>query len=374
MAQLSAGKPNIIAPKGMGPGFWVVTSILTVINIAVALYFLYGNIDWLLPQASLPVADSTVGVDALFKFMAVFGSAITVYVCGYVVYFAWAFRRLPGEDPSTIGVQIHDAPTLELWWTILPTLLLAVLVYLSIAEWYRLQFPQTAPALTMEVIAHQFNFEYRYPGVSVSTYSPELMHLPVGKQVRILVTSGDVLHSFWVPEFRAKIGAVPGLVQALNLTPTRMGEFDIVCAEFCGVNHSLMQGRLIVEGPDAFERWLAAEKLKKPDTAAAASGTAVAVLPAGDAAAGKTVFEAKCSACHGLGGYNQRIVGPGLGQLTTDKSHPNLVNGKPVTPENIAGIITSGYSGKLGVMPSRAATGVSDKDIANLVAYLTSLK
>lgn len=352
----------------MGPGFWLVTSILTLINIAVALYFLYGDIDWLLPQGNNPVSDSALGVDSLFKFMSVFGSAITVYVCGYVAYFAYTFRRLPGEDPSTIGVQIHDAPTLELWWTIVPTLLLAVLVYLSIAEWYRLQFPANTPALQMQVIAHQFNFEYRYPGVSASIYSPELMHLPVGKQVRVLVTSADVLHSFWVPEFRAKAGAVPGLVQALNFTPIRTGEFDIVCAEFCGINHSLMQGRVVVESPEAFQRWLDSAKLKKE------SASATVALTGGDAAAGKALFSQKCSACHGLGGYSQKIVGPGLGRLMTDKDHPNLVNGKPVSPENIAGILVNGYSGPAGVMPNRQATGVSDADIANLVAFLTSSK
>jgi cytochrome c oxidase subunit 2 len=351
----------------MGPGFWLVTSILTLINIAVALYFLYGDIDWLLPSGNQPVSDSALGVDALFKFMAVFGSAITVYVCGFVAYFGYTFRRKPNEDPSTIGVQIHDAPTLELWWTVIPTLLLAVLVYLSIAEWYRLQFPANAPALQMEVVAHQFNFEYRYPGVTASIYSPELMHLPVGKQVRILVTSGDVLHSFWVPEFRAKAGAVPGLVQALNITPTRTGEFDVVCTEFCGINHSLMQARLVVESPEAFQRWLDGAKLKK-------EASATVALTGGDPAAGKALFAQKCAACHGLGAFSQKIVGPGLGHLMTDKDHPNLVDGKPATAENIAGILINGYSGSIGVMPNRQATGLSDADIANLCAFLTSLK
>jgi len=255
-----------------------------------------------------------------------------------------------------------------LWWTIIPTLLLIVLIVISLIEWYRMQFPSTAPAVTLETIGHQFVWEYRYPGLQTSTFSPEPLHLPVGKQIRILITSADVLHSFWLPNFRLKLDAVPGLIQTINFTPSKTGTFSIICAEFCGVNHSVMQGTVVVESPEAYQSYLAAQKAKP---AAAAGGPALA---GGDAAAGKVLFSQKCSACHSLGGFDQKIVGPGLGHLTDDAQHTTLVDGDPVSPPNIAKILANGFSGPLGVMPNRQANGLSDSDIANLVAYLTSLK
>ena len=365
---MSISKPQLITPKGLGPGFWSVGIALTIVNVLVAAYILFGNLDWILPAGHVPASDTTESVDGIFKFMAAFGSAITVYVSGYVFYFAIAFRRHPGESPSTIGVQIHDAPKLELWWTIIPTLLLVVLIVLCIGEWFKMQYPPTAPALTLETVGHQFNWEYRYPGVQTSTFSPEPLHLPVGKQVRILITSADVLHSFWLPRFRLKLDAIPGLVQTMNFTPTQTGTYDIICAEFCGVNHSVMQGTILVESPADFERYIAAAKAKPSASAGGPS------LAAGNAAAGKTLFTQKCAACHSVGGFDQKIVGPGLGHLLDDPQHPKLVDDDPANAANIAKILVNGYNGPLGVMPNRQANALSDTDIANLVAYLTSLK
>jgi cytochrome c oxidase subunit 2 len=195
------------------------------------------------------------------------------------------------------------------------------------------------------------------------------MHLPYGKPVKILVSSADVIHQFWVPEFRLKVSAVPGMVTQLNLTPTRAGRFDISCSEYCGANHSIMQGSLVVEAPDAFNKWLAEQKVEVAKT-----GGTVA-LAGGDPNVGKTTFSQKCAACHNAaGGFDMKIVGPGLLHVTDDPAHPQLVDGKPPTPEDIAEILVKGYTGPIGAMPNRQANGLSDSDIANLVAYLVSLK
>jgi cytochrome c oxidase subunit 2 len=302
--------------------------------------------------------------------MAVFGNGIMIFVAGYVIYFAIAFRARSTDAPDAVGVQIHDSPKLELWWTVLPTLLLIVLTAPSINVWYKIQFGTSAPGLTAEVIGHQFYFEYRYPGLKTSIFSKtEPMHLPLGVPVRILITSADVIHQWWVPEIRLKQAAVPGLVQNLNFTPLRAGTYDIACSEFCGPDHSLMQGKLIIEPVAAFNKWLDGEKNAKASTGAVA-------LTGGSADAGKALFSQKCSACHNNPPtpFDQKLVGPGLLHITDDPAHPNLVDGKPPTPENIAGILTNGFTGPIGTMPNRQANGLSDKDIANLVAFLTSLK
>jgi cytochrome c oxidase subunit 2 len=361
--------PNVVRFKGLGPGFWWVTLVLALLSVANAWYFMYGNLDWLLPGASVPVADQASYVDGLFKFMAIFGNAIMIFVAGYVIYFAIAFRARASDAPDTIGVQVHDAPTLELWWTIIPTVLLIVLTAISINVWYKVYFGTTAPALTMEVIGHQFYFEYRYPGMKTSVFSKtEPMHLPVGVPVRLLITSTDVIHQFWVPEIRVKAAAVPGLVQNLNFTPLRTGTFDIACSEFCGVDHALMRGKLVIEPVVAFNKWMAGENV-----AAAHAGGATS-LAGGDPNAGKALFSQKCSACHQVAPFDQKLVGPGLLHITDDPAHPTLVTGKPPTPADIADILQNGYTGPIGSMPNRQANGLSDKDIANLVAYLVSLK
>jgi len=372
LSQVAPSAPQVVPVKGLGPGFGAVTVVLTIVNIAMTLAVLYLPLDFLLPSESNAASDSALAVDGLFKFMTVFGVAITIYVTGYVAYFAWVFRRRAGEPINTVGVPIHDSTKLEIWWTVLPTLLLVVLMVYTIVVWKQLQFPNTAASLTTEVVAHQFYFEFRYPGLQGSIYSPKgEMHLPAGRPVKILVTAGegDVIHQFWVPEFRQKIAAVPGMVTELNITPIRTGRYDIACSEYCGKNHSIMQAKLVVDSPADFDKWLAAARV-----AAAKAGPTID-LATGDAGAGKTAFTQKCAACHNAaGGFDAKIVGPGLLHIIDDPAHPKLVDGSAPTPEDIENILVKGYTGPIGAMPNRQANGLTDGDIANLVAYLVSLK
>ena len=111
MAQLAAPQQ-----KGMGPGFWPVTAVLTIVNAIVSYFIVIFPIDQYLPEAAAPAGD----IDLLFKFMSVVGNAIFVYVTGYLLYFCWVWRRRASDEPDAIGIQVHDSPTLELWWTIVP--------------------------------------------------------------------------------------------------------------------------------------------------------------------------------------------------------------------------------------------------------------
>jgi cytochrome c oxidase subunit 2 len=158
------------------------------------------------------------------------------------------------------------------------------------------------------------------------------------------------------------------MVTDLNMTPTVPGTYDISCSEYCGANHSTMQAKLIVEDQASFDKWLTARKVE------AAKAPATLDLTGGTASAGQATFEQKCSACHNVAPFDQKKVGPGLAKLTDDPAHPKLVDGSDPTPADIAGILTKGYTGPIGVMPNRAANGLSDKDIADLVAYLVSQK
>jgi cytochrome c oxidase subunit 2 len=356
--------------QGLGPGFWPVTIAMTVLNVIVTYFIIVFPIDSFLPEAAAPAGD----IDALFKFMSVFGNAIFVYVTGYLVYFSIVWRRRSTDPPDAIGIQIHDNHNLELWWTIIPSILVIMIAIFSVRIWWNLQ-NQLGDVLTMEAVGHQFKFEFRYPKLKASVYDD--MHVPVDTPVTLEVTSSDVIHSFWVPEVRIKADMVPGLIQTLRFTPSKVGTYRIICTEFCGTNHANMYATLHIDSQQDFERWLAATSKQQGQSAGAV------VLSSGTAAAGQQLFGQKCSACHSTGPFEQKIVGPGLGKILSDPNHPFLVTGEKPNPVDISHVLINGYQGpdnsqgkngpSIGVMPNRQANALSNQDIANLVAYLTSL-
>jgi mono/diheme cytochrome c family protein len=188
--------------------------------------------------------------------------------------------------------------------------------------------------------------------------------------VTLHVTSTDVIHSFWVPEMRLKADMVPGLVQTLRFTPERIGKYKIICTEFCGVSHGAMFDTLYIDSQEDFQKWLAMEQR---GGAAAAAGADVIPFTQGTVDAGRVLFGQKCSACHSLGPYEQKIVGPGLGNLTRDPAHQRLVDGSIPSPANVARILKYGYNGAGGIMPNAQANALSNLDIANLTRYILNV-
>ena len=359
--------------QGLGPGFWPVTIGLTILNVLISWYIIVTPIFDVylhLPEAAAPSGD----IDALFAYLSVVGNAIFVYVVGYVIYFSIVWRRRASDPPGAIGIQIHDNPKLELWWTIIPTILMVTVAIFSVRIWINLQ-NQIGDVLTMESIGHQFKYEFRYPRLKNSVYDEA--HIPVGTPVTLQVTSGDVIHSFWVPAVRLKADMVPGLVQTLRFTPERIGKYPIVCTEFCGTSHGNMVGVLYVDSQPDFGHWISAQ------FKAQGQGAGPINLSSGQASAGQQLFGQKCSACHSVGPFSQKIVGPGLGHLANDPAYPNLVTGEKPTGEGISHVLINGYQGpdnsqgksgpSIGVMPNRQANGLTNTDIANLTAYLLSL-
>lgn len=354
-------------------GFWIVTAILGLISLGGILYF------WMIPTVEpwLPPEGGHPGdqVDWLFRFMASSAALLYTYVVGYIIYFAIRFRRRRSDPDDALGVNLHDNPKLEAAWTIVPTLFVILLSVLSIRIWYVLQV-QPTNGLVVESIGRQWYFTFRYPDVNGEV--TDQMHLPVNVPVTLNLTSGDVIHSFWVPDMRLKEDMIPGIINTIRFTPTRIGTYQIICTEFCGTGHSEMNKQVMVVQPmAAYQRWYHGWQLRNAHvTNALATATlgGKIQLAGGNVAAGRALFNEKCSACHALGPFNQRIVGPGLLGVLHDPSHPNLVNGDLAVPANVAEILQNGYTGSIGHMPNQAQNGLSNKDIANLVAYLNTLK
>ncbi len=355
-----------------GRGFWVTTAILAVISIAGILYF------WMIPTVEpwLPPEGGHPGdqVDWLFRFMASTAAALYTFVLGYIVYFAIAFRRRKSDPPDALGFHVHDNTRLEAAWTIVPTLFVVLLSILSVRIWYVLQV-QPNNGLVVESIGRQWYFTFRYPNVNGEVTGE--MHLPVGVPVTLNVTSQDVIHSFWVPDMRLKADMVPGMINTIRFTPTRVGRYQIICTEFCGTEHSMMDKQaMVVESQAQYDAWYHGMEVRNATASNALPSVSsrTVSLAGGSVVAGHALFSQKCSACHALGPFSQRVVGPGLEGVLHDPTHPNLVDGDPATPANVAKILQSGYTGSYGHMPNQSENGLSNKDVANLVAYLNSLK
>jgi cytochrome c oxidase subunit 2 len=225
-------------------------SIVQLILIGVlagAIASVFAVIPGWLPQ---PASDEAGRIDFVFWFVT--GICIFVFsiVAAVSIYAVWKFRAKPDDDSD--GPPIHGHTGLEIAWTAVPTLLVTAIAVVSAIVLAK-DDAQGANPLRVEVSAQQFFWSYRYPGYG--NKQSDILRLPVDRSVVLRLSAKDVLHSFWVPEFRQKQDAVPGIHPTLHITPNRVGTYPVICTELCGVGHALMRSRVIVMEPGAFEQW-----------------------------------------------------------------------------------------------------------------------
>src|SRR6478752_2648461 len=237
-------------------------------------------IDWFPLQASTQAKS----IDTLWDFLIIASVPVFVMVTVVVLFSVWKFRMRPGEEDLD-GPPIHGNTRLEVIWTAIPAILL---VGLCTYAFIILEDVEKAQANTMEVrvVGEQFAWTFFYvnpDGGDKQVRSTEL-HLPVNRPVKFTLQSKDVLHDFWVPAFRMKKDAVPGINVTYRVTPNRVGAYPIVCAELCGIGHATMRATAVVEQDAQFTAWLG--KLGRPAAAAPAAGGG----GGGAGADGKTIF------------------------------------------------------------------------------------
>lgn len=187
-----------------------------------------------------------------FVFWFVTGICIFVFsiVAAVSVYAVWKFRAKPDDDSD--GPPIHGHTGLEIAWTAVPTLLVTAIAVVSSIVLAK-NDAQGSDPLRVDVTAQQFFWSYRYPeyGNKISS----VLRLPVNRSVVLHMTSKDVIHSFWVPEWSQKQDVVPGIHPTLHITPDRVGTYPVICTELCGLGHALMRSRAVVMQPAAFDKW-----------------------------------------------------------------------------------------------------------------------
>jgi cytochrome c oxidase subunit 2 len=315
-------------------------------------------IDWFPTVASTQAGR----VETLYDVLIIASVPVFVLVMTVVIGAVIQFRMRPGQENQD-GPPIHGNTMLEVVWTALPA---ALILGLCAYAYTVLHDVEQAPAnaaqeLRIGVTGEQFAWTFTYPkeiaggGKPLST--TELV-LPEGRSVRFSIRAKDVIHDFWVPNFSMKIDAVPGVTTHYRVTPDRLGTYPVVCAELCGLGHSVMRSRVRVVTPPQFAAWL--RQQSQPVAPAGAS-------PQQLAAAGKKVFagSAGCSGCHTLAdaGANGQI-GPNLDQVLKGQSEAAIR--KDVVDPNAE--IAKGYSS--GVMPTNFGQTLSDSELQALVRYL----
>ena len=185
---------------------------------------------------------------------------IFVLVETIVLYSVWKFRMRPGEELKD-GPPIHGNTRLEVIWTAIPAIILVALCSYAYVVLHDIEKAE-ASEMRVRVVGEQFTWTFYYPDPGGKEIASPQLYLPKGKQVKFLVQSKDVLHDFWVPAFRQKIDAVPGITTSYRVKPIKTGTFPVVCAELCGLGHSVMRQSAHVVTPGAYDKWLAAAKAK----------------------------------------------------------------------------------------------------------------
>ena len=225
--------------------FIIVAVLVVIVTILVSIGL--QNVP-LLPKLA---SQEGVSIDSLFRLHLQIIAFLFSLIVVFTLYSVVVFRRKPGDTSD--GVHTHGNARLEVIWTVIP---LVAVLYFGILGAQRLgDITTPAPqSMVIEVTAQQFAWSFNYPDYGIT--SAELV-LPRGLQVDFKLKSLDVIHSFWVPEFRVKQDAVPGMTTELRITPSEVGEYKVRCAELCGTSHYAMLAPVrVVEAAD-FEAWVA---------------------------------------------------------------------------------------------------------------------
>jgi cytochrome c oxidase subunit 2 len=327
----------------------VVGVIASAIGIAAGL-----AINWFPEQASTQAGT----IDHLYHVLIWASVPVFVLVAVIVLFSVWKFRMRPGEEQLD-GPPIHGNTRLEVIWTAIPAIVLVALCSYAWVELTNIEAAQPNET-RVNVTGQQFAWTFEYPQAGGKPVKSNQLFLAKDKPVRFFVKALDVIHDFWVPAFRVKIDAVPGLVTKYRVTPNRLGTYPVVCAELCGLGHAVMRSSAHVVTPADYKAWIA--KQGAPAGAAAGGGAqpdAKKLFTDGNGTA------TACGACHTLADAGTNgTTGPDLGKALKGKDEA-FIRESIVKPD---AAIAPGFQG--GIMPKNYGDTLSPDELDALVTYL----
>ena len=349
-----------------GMKHFVIVAVLVAIVTAVVTIGL-GNAQIVPPLASAEGLE----VDRLFGLHIQIIAFLFALILVFTLYSVVVFRRKPGDDSD--GQHIHGNTKLEIVWTVIPLITVLYFGVIGAQQLSQITRPNSEE-LVVEVTAQQYAWTFHYPDWDIT--SPEL-NLPRDRQVLFQMTSLDVIHSFWVPEFRIKQDAVPGSTTELRITPTEVGAYKVRCAELCGTAHYSMLAPVNVLEPSDFEAWVA-EHTAPPETPeeSVPSQESDGAPEGPSAVQGAELAQSQgCLGCHSVDG--SQLVGPTwLGLYGSEEA---LEDGTSVTVDDaylLSSILEPGAQltqGYPNIMPATYQDTLSDEEIEALIEYIKSL-
>jgi cytochrome c oxidase subunit II len=315
-------------------------------------------IDWF-PTPASTQADP---IDTLWDVLLIASVPIFVLVQAIVLYCVWKFRMRPGQELQD-GPPIHGNTRLEVIWTLIPAILILGLCTYAYFVLDDIEEAQ-AQEQRINVVGQQFTWTFEY-GSGENVVRSNQLYLLENQPVRFFVRSEDVIHDFWVPSFRMKIDAVPGVTTDYRVTPNRRGRFPVVCAELCGLGHAYMRQTAHVLNRADYDRKM--NELRQAGGGGQGSAGGQAGSSGGEAAAaGKQVFdEAGCAGCHALADANASgNVGPNLDDAL-EGSNADEIREAIVDPN---ADIAEGFGPN--IMPSDYGDTIQPEQLDALVSYL----
>ena len=301
----------------------------------------------LFPESASTMASR---VDALYFFLLAISTFFGLLIAGLIVYYAIKYHR---RTPDEIGTQIHGGMTLEITWTVVPLMITMVIFVWGASVYFAMARPPEE-TLNIYVVGKQWMWKFQH--LDGQREINEL-HVPVGRAVKLITTSEDVIHDFFVPAFRVKADVLPGRYVSIWFHATKPGRYRIFCAEYCGTRHSGMTGEVVVMEPSEYQAWL---------SGGAAEGSL--------ASAGAKLFQdLACNTCHRPDAQGRGPVLEGLfGKTVTLQSGEMVMVDEAYVRESIlqpAAKVTAGFQ---PIMPTFQGL-VSEEQLLELIEYVKSL-
>jgi cytochrome c oxidase subunit II len=206
-------------------------------------------------------ATAAEPIDRLMDIMIVLSSFIFSLVCVALGYALIKWRVKPGDESD--GLPIHGNTKLEIIWTLIPTVIVLFAAGYSWAVLNDIE-NEDPDRITVNVYSQQFAWTFGYPD-SGNKWSSGELHVPVNRQIDFQLHAQDVIHSFWVPEWRIKKDNVPGITTDAIVTPDKIGTYQLICTELCGVGHTTMRAKVVVESQEDYDKWVAGLETEVPE-------------------------------------------------------------------------------------------------------------
>lgn len=314
-----------------------------------------------------PAQASTIasGVDSVYFIMVGLSTLFATAVFVAIVFFAIRYRRAADVDRSR---PLFESGRLEFAWSFIP-LILGLAVFTFQAKMYFDLYQPPNEAMEIYVVGKQWMWYIQHPDGQREINE---LHVPLGQPVRLIMTSQDVIHSFYIPAFRIKQDVLPGRYTSIWFEPSQTGRYHLFCAEYCGTSHSGMIGSVVVMQPTEYQEWLT---MNLGNVAPALAGEAATPAGAGQsmAAAGEALFnQLGCATCHpAAGGVGPSLVGI-AGQPVELASGETVVADEEYLRESIVNPHAKIVAGYNPVMPTYEGQ-VNEEQLQQLVEYIKSL-